>query len=94
MPAFRQSLFRQNSLNQDSPKFNNAKVSGFTVPFTEIHLAVSLRVPYKVLPFSEIILKRMSFSSYPPPSYSFHTVVGLCESPGQILYLNIHLFVS
>ena len=31
MPGFRQHFFRQNSLYQDSPKFNNAKVSGFTV---------------------------------------------------------------
>ena len=31
MPGFRQRFFRQNSLYQDSPKFNNAKVSGFTV---------------------------------------------------------------
>ena len=31
MAAFRQRLFRQNSLNQHSPKFNNAKVSDFTV---------------------------------------------------------------
>ena len=31
MSAFRQHFFRQNSLNQDSPKFNDAKVSGFTV---------------------------------------------------------------
>ena len=31
MPAFCQRLFRQNSLNQDLPKFNNAKVSSFTV---------------------------------------------------------------
>ena len=33
MPGFRQRFFRQNSLYQDSPKFNNAKVSGFTVLF-------------------------------------------------------------
>ena len=31
MSAFRQRLFRQNSLNQDSPKFFLAKVSSFTV---------------------------------------------------------------
>ena len=31
MPGFRQRFFHQNSLYQDSPKFNNAKVSGFTV---------------------------------------------------------------
>ena len=31
MPAVRQSLFCQNPLNQDLPKFNNAKVSSFTV---------------------------------------------------------------
>ena len=31
MSAFRQHFFRQNSLNQDSPKFNDAKVSGFMV---------------------------------------------------------------
>ena len=31
MLAFRQRLFRQNSLNQHSPKFLLAKVSSFTV---------------------------------------------------------------
>ena len=31
MSAFRQCLFRQNSLDQDSPKFFLAKVSSFTV---------------------------------------------------------------
>ena len=31
LPAFRQRLFCQNSLNKDSPRFNNTKVSGFTV---------------------------------------------------------------
>ena len=31
MSAFRQRLFRQNSLNQDSPKFFLTKVSSFTV---------------------------------------------------------------
>ena len=31
MSAFRQRLFRQNSLDQDSPKFFLAKVSSFTV---------------------------------------------------------------
>ena len=40
--------------------------------FTEIHPAISLIAPYKVLPVSEIILKRASFSSPSPPS-SFQT---------------------
>ena len=31
MLSFRQRLFRQNSLNQNSPKFFLAKVSSFTV---------------------------------------------------------------
>ena len=35
MSAFRQRLFRQNSLNQDSPKFFLAKVSSFTVEWSE-----------------------------------------------------------
>ena len=56
--------------------------------FTEIHPAISLIAPYKVLPVSEIILKRASFSS------PFQTFVGLHEPQGQILYLNIRLFVS
>ena len=31
MSAFRQRLFRQNSLDQDLPKFFRTKVSSFTV---------------------------------------------------------------
>ena len=31
LQAIRQHFFRQNSMNQDSSKFNNAKVSSFTV---------------------------------------------------------------
>ena len=31
LQAIRQHFFRQNSMNQDSSKFNNAKVSGFMV---------------------------------------------------------------
>ena len=58
----------------------------YSPKFTEIHPAVSLIVPYKVLPVSEIILKRASFSSPSPPP--FQTFVG-----GQILYLNIYHFV-
>ena len=34
LQAIRQHFFRQNSMNQDSSKFNNAKVSSFTVPLT------------------------------------------------------------
>ena len=53
---------------------------------------------YKVLPVNKIILKRASFSSPLPPSPPspppFQTFVGLREPRGQILYLNIRLFVS
>jgi len=38
MPAVRQLLFCQNPLNQDSPKFNNAKVSGFTIGYVLIQV--------------------------------------------------------
>ena len=66
--------------------------------FNEIHPAVSLIVPYKMLPFSEIILKRAPFFSPlppPPPSpYPFQTFVGLREPLGDIYILFEHTFVS
>ena len=52
----------------------------YSPKFNEIYPAVSLKAPYKVLPFSEIILKRVSFSSPSPlPPYPFQTFVGLRE---------------
>ena len=59
--------------------FNVKKI--YSPKFTEIHLAISLMVPYKVFPVKEII-KCMSFSSSPPPP-SFHRTlfIGLCMNP-------------
>ena len=39
MSSFCQCFFRQISLTQDSPKFNNAKVSSFTVPTAKLYSA-------------------------------------------------------
>ena len=44
MPGFRQRFFRQNSLYQDSPKFNNAKVSSFTVVGYELNNFFALKL--------------------------------------------------
>ena len=56
-----------------------------------MHPAISLILPYKVLPVNKIILKRASFSSPSPP---FQTFRGLREPPGQIfLFVHVHLFV-
>ena len=45
--AFRQRLFRQNLLNQDSPKFFLAKVSSFTVienSYPALFLQLDIRI--------------------------------------------------
>ena len=38
MSLFRQCFFYQISLTQDSPKFNNPKVSSFTVPTAKLYI--------------------------------------------------------
>ena len=60
----------------------------YSLKFTEIYPAISLIVPYKALPFNEIIIKRTSFFSI--SISTIQTFVGLREPLGQILYLNIH----
>ena len=62
----------------------------YSLKFTEIHLAVSLIVPYELLAFNEIILIHALFSS-PPPS-SFQTFVGLCDLPREYTLFE-HTFV-
>ena len=69
LQAIRQHFFRQNSMNQDSLKFNNAKVSGFTVSQTMARL-MTVHVSQKF-----IILRRHikwgEFSVTPTRNYRF-----------------------
>ena len=68
LPAFCQSFFCQNSLNQASPKFNNAKVSGFTVTNLGIqwkrlvHLQQSYRLETNQLRSTALFWHRSSSS--------------------------------
>ena len=54
----------------------------YSLKFTEIHPAVSLMAPYKVLPFNEIIIKHAAFFSS-ISILSFHSTlfVGICVDP-------------
>ena len=65
MSAFRQRLFRQNSLNQDSPKFFLAKVSSFTVD--KFQIRIEKVSGFKSFPeiVLEIIMHRCSDSLLP-----------------------------
>ena len=70
---------------QPKPPFTKVSVpsmcreSSYIPKFTEIHPAVSLILPYKILPVNKIIPKRASFSSSPPPPSPFQTFGGLRE---------------
>ena len=62
MSAFRQRLFRQNSLNQDSPKFFLAKVSSFTVCTYLFLIFEDLMVTLKILKLQTVCAKlRLGF---------------------------------